>query len=112
MFAIRDESDEWSVDSVCNMHILKTEKLLDEIQPHVVRVKVGNGKYIYSTHRGTFTLPTTDITMTALLCPNTIQPLISMHKLTKNGFTVIFKDTDGKIVKNTIKINLTKKYRF
>ena len=108
MFAIGESSDEWG-DSACNIHIAKRIEDITDAKPYSTRIKVGNGQYMLSTHKGEINLPTSDIKLKALLCPTATRPLISVHKLTKEKFTVILSETDGEIVRENEKIKLLKK---
>lgn len=112
MFAIGESSDEWVVDSACNIHIAKRIEDITDAKPYTTRIKVGNGQYMLSTHKGKINLPTSDIKLKALLCPTATRPLISVHKLTKEKFTVILRETDGEIVRENESIKLLKKNGF
>ena len=66
MFAIGDCSSEFTIDSACNIHIMKNLNQVQNAVPHSVLVKVGNGSYMKSTHKGTILLPSTNVRLSVL----------------------------------------------
>ena len=112
MFAIGETSSLWTVDSACNVNIMKEARDMSDLTPYETLIQVGNGETMSSTHKGTIIIPNTNIKLTALLCPKAIRPLISVNKLVKEKFAVSLRETDGEISKGSIVIPLLAKNGF
>lgn len=89
------------------VNIMTDPNDMQDLIPYQTLIRVGNGETMSSTHKGTITLPGTNVKLSALLCPNAIRPLISVNKLVQAKFTVSLRESDGEIQAGDITIPLS-----
>ena len=86
----------WYVDSGCTNHMAKDESLFISLhKPENTKVKLGNGKIVQATGRGTVLIQTVKgpkLIHDVLLIPVLDQNLLSEGQLVRKGYSLSFKD--------------------
>jgi hypothetical protein len=98
-------TSEWYVDSGASSHMTGTTHSLHDIRPfpYSSSVKVGNGANLPITHTALSSIPTSYhnlVLRNILLCPELVENLISVRKLTRDNLVSVEFDPFGFSIKD------------
>ena len=99
------EDSEWLLDSGASQHLSGTKSFLTDLKPTTkgIKVVIADGTEFKATHTGTLKIKGLGIVKEVYYTPGLETNMLSIAKLSENGFDVQFKGTKCTITKNESK---------